>query len=190
MIISILALIIIILIGFIIWLLQFLNSDTNTEMVQIQNKTPVLAINTPQVSKSSIIGKSKNKTLKPIPKGQKVVATEDLNDIFLNNEFEEEYFETNDINNSPKDEIAEVLIIDKEGNTETIEENRQLEKTSCLDYGQLLNTTRKIINDAPLDIDDAQTISKLEGTSIASQLEKAMPNYLLKVRQALAQIDY
>ena len=160
----------------------------------MQDEDSALATEPAENMQNTIIGQTLSKPLKPSLKTPKVIAPEELEDVFLNNEFEEEYLsETKDVKELelPKEEQTEVLNTQGTNNSDVDDkENEQIQKNICMDYDQMLNSTRKLIRNEALDIADAETLDKLEGTDIATQLEKVMPNYLYRVREALAKTSY
>lgn len=133
----------------------------------------------------SIVGVSKYKPLKPPPpKPKKVVPIEEIDTTFENIEFEQEHFpEPKPSTDLPEDVKGEVVTVVKRGKSR---ESDELSKKICVDYEQIYNATRKIINGESINIEDATTLSTLERTNIDDQIFEAIPHYLYIVQQALS----
>ncbi len=182
MVIGILLLIIAILLAFIVWLYKaYILVDPSVGNEDI-SKSAI-------PSHNSIVGKTRSVMLTP-PKPKLKVSTEsqfeDIESIFMNNEFEEEHIESQN-NRIPQEEQDEV--IDTDSNVES-HENVELQENICIDYEQILTSTTKAVRNEPLDINDAETLRKLEGTDITVKLEQAMPTYQAIVSARLAELEY
>ncbi len=138
----------------------------------------------------SVVGLSRSVMLEQViqhtEKPSAAIPSEEMDDAFLNNEFEREYYDK-EKREIPEEEQSEV--IDTES-TSTIQEDMQIQKTLCADYEQILSTATKVAHNEPLDINDAETLRKLEGTDIVAKLEQAMPTYQAIISARLAELEY
>ncbi len=181
MVVIVLLLIILILLLFIRWLYiaYVLTSEQSTSEF-----SPTATVN------PSIVGVSRSVMLEPViqhtEKPSAAVPAEEMDSAFMNNEFEQDYDDEKE-REIPEEEQNEV--IETEG-ASAIQEDIQIQKRLCADYEQILSAATKVAHNAPLDINDVETLRKLEGTDIAAKLEQAMPTYQAIVSAKLAELEY
>lgn len=181
MVVGILILIILILLAYIWWLY---NAYVLVSEQPTSEPTPTIKDNL------SVVGSSKSVMLESViqstDKPSPAVPAEEIDNAFMNNEFEREFYDKEE-GTIPEEEQREV--IDTES-TSAIQEDIQIQKSLCADYEQILSTATKVAHNAPLDINDAETLRKLEGTDLAMKLEQAMPTYQAIVSAKLAELEY
>lgn len=178
----VLLLIILILLVFIRWLYiaYVLTSEQST--IELSPAT---------TANPSVVGLSRSVMLEPVIQhpekpSSAAVPAEEMDNAFMNNEFEQDYYDKKE-REIPEEEQSEV--IDTEG-TSAIKEDIQIQKTLCADYEQILSAATKVAHNEPLDINDAETLRKLEGTDLAAKLEQAMPTYQAIVSARIAELEY
>lgn len=182
---TILLLIIAILLAFIVWLYKefILISPPSVDERKPEPTT--------SPKRDSIVGSSRSVVLKPPPPKPKKkhpaqMPPEEVERAFLDNDFEEEHDDTSPINDIPEEERTEV--VDTERRVENSEDVK-LQRSICLDYEQILTSTTKVVRNEPLDINDAETLRKLENTDIGAKIKQAMPTYQAIVAAKLAEVE-
>lgn len=143
----------------------------------------------------SIVGKTYSEKLvpppPPIPAAQ--IGKRDLDDAFIHTEFSSEF--TDDESNSDDDDAEDISEAEKrevlniEGRDAHIE-NEQLQRKQCLDYSQISDCVRKVARNETLNIEDDETMRKLEGTDIDLKLKELLPTYRAIVAERLANAKY
>ena len=136
---------------------------------------------------NSIVGVTKSVPLvasppkpKALPKAQ--LPPEEVEDAFLHVEFGTEYTESND-EELPEDELKEVIDTQEQIG---FEDNIKIDRKLCIDYDQMTTSVRKVTRGERLDIEDDETMQKLEGTDIDTKLQQLLPAYRALVAERLS----
>ncbi len=188
----ILLLTIAILTGFIIWLLKEFfviipkadDSSTAEEVVIPQTEVTQKVIN-------SVVGTTAYEPLtSPSSKYKKVVPPEEIESVFMNNEFEEEHnTEPEMATELPEDEKSEVIDSNTPNDMSVVAENESIQKQVCFDYNQIDTAITNAVRNKPLSEEDSMVLAGLEGTSIALQLLERYPSFARIAIEALSKID-
>lgn len=176
MIVTILIIIICALVGFIIWAFKEIVSAPNHK----DQPKPIKSDST------SVMGATKSIALIAKPKEQEKhtarVAQEDIDDLFngspeLDIDVEEEHDEQEGIED--RDDV-----INTQG--EAIEEDREIQRVTCLDYQQIESSAKSVIRGKAISSDSKHTLQQMEGTALFEQLTKAInEDNLLLIRSTL-----
>lgn len=193
MIVFVLVFIIFLLFGFIVWLMKSFFVIVPREEKSVEDSKSKPTSKPAEKSNSSIVGKTKSRPLQrssPKPKvvNKAQVPPEEIENTFNHLEIKAEYREPSETESTiPSEEQSEVIDTGDDINSDP--DNEQLQKSICLDYHQMDSTTKKIVRNIPLDITDAETMRKLEGTEVLKQMERAMPQKLNIVREYISKVE-
>ena len=190
----ILLMIIALLVGFIVWILK----EFFIIMPKVDNETTLTINSKPAdiektvVNINSVVGETNYVPLvTPTIVSKKVVPSEEIEDVFLNNEFEREYPTEAPISTElPKEEQTEVIETDNIEVDVEFNDNLEIQKATCYDYFQIDNAIHNVVHNKPLSIEDARALNSLEGTDISTQLLTKYPSYMQTAIQALANIEH
>ena len=183
----ILIIVIILLLCFIGWMFKefFIIVPRGEELIKdLESKpTPKPKVET----RNSIVGVTKSVPLvasppkpKAVPKAQ--LPPEEVEDAFLHVEFGTEYTESND-DEMPEDELKEVIDTQEQIG---FEDNIKIDRKLCIDYDQMTTSVRKVTRGERLNIEDDETMQKLEGTDIDAKLQQLLPAYRALVAERLS----
>ncbi len=180
-----LLLIIILLVGYIIWVFtKFFEIVPKSHREVTTTPAPTCEVK-PKPS-SSVVGSTTYTPLKPpTPKPKRQIPKEEIDDAFMNNEFEQEYDNEPPPFEPPVEEQSEVIDTEDVGNYE----QEQIQRTLCIDYEQISASARKVIRGEPLDIKDAETLLKERGTELDRRMNQAIADYQLIISARLAKTD-
>ena len=183
----ILIIVIILLLCFIGWMFKefFIIVPRGEELIKVVESKPTPK---PKVeTRNSIVGVTKSVPLvapppkpKALPKAQ--LPPEEVEDAFFHVEFGTEYTESND-DEIPEDELKEVIDTQEQIG---FEDNIKIDRKLCIDYNQMTTSVRKVTRGERLDIEDDETMQKLEGTDIDTALQQLLPAYRALIAERLS----
>lgn len=131
-----------------------------------------------KIINDSLVGVTRSTITKIYPA---MVASHEMKDTFDDNPLldEPEY------GYDESEESEEVIDIE---DTERAEEDNTISRATCVDYPQVVNAVRKVIDGDSLTEENRETIRQIDGTNIGDILAKSAEGYFAVVQDAFAEI--
>ena len=191
MVIAILIVIILLLISFIGWLFKELFIIVPKDSELAKGDTPKQVQEPKALNENSIVGLTRSVPLvatspKPKVAHKAQLPPEEIEDAFLHVEFNAEYIEAVE-EAVPEEESTDVIDTQEHIG---VNENVEIDRRLCMDYEQISTSIRKIASGEQLNIEDAETLQKLESTGIDAKLKQLLPSYQAVVAERLSQFNY